>query len=172
MSLGDERKIGKHKDITLIDITEQFIDNVILKKPEIILVGHWTGGSTASGAIQHLDTRNDVDGDGIGDGSVGYNFITNRAGVVYLLAEWPNFMHNTGKGTRYDQHTIAYSVVMTGPDDMFTELEAKAVAAIIYEIKKRFTIKKHVCHAMLNDHKIDFPQSMWMKFLGAVKKYS
>ena len=151
--------------VLMIDITDQFLDNARVIKKEITLVGHWTGGSTAAGAIQHLDTRRG------GKGSVGYNVIINRNGVIFLLAEYPNYMHNTGLGDSFDKNVISYSLVMTGAKDQVSKAQVKALAVWIKTLEKQYVIKKHVSHASLNKKKIDFPPKMWDKLMNDINKY-
>ena len=139
----------------IIDITEKFNDNSISNKREIVGVFHWTGGHRANGAIDWLNKRRD------GKGSVGYNYIIDRDGLVYMLAKpGSRWMHNTGLGTHFDENTISISFAALDENDSFTEDQIESGKMLIKELHKMFDVK-WTHHAKLNSHKQDFPEWFW-----------
>ena len=75
--------------MNITDITDRFRDNA--QKVSKKVIWHWTASNTAKSAIDWLDQRAD------GKGSVGYNYIIDKNGDVYMLGNPKNtWFHNTG----------------------------------------------------------------------------
>jgi N-acetyl-anhydromuramyl-L-alanine amidase AmpD len=143
----------------VIDITKRFNDNSISNKKEIIGVFHWTGGHDAEGAIEWLDERKG------GVGSVGYNYIIDRNGLIYMLAKpGSRWMHNTGLGTHFDESTISIAFAALDENDTFTDEQIESAKILIEDLQEMFDIK-WTHHAKLNSHKRDFPDWFWNKLV-------
>lgn len=140
----------------IVDKTKMFLDNAQRRTaPNYTLVVHWTGGSTASGAIEHLNKRAG------GEGSVGYNAIIDKDGTVYLLADpRTHWMHNTGKGTSFDRKTISVSFVAL-PKDKITVEQIRSFRKYKMELEEWCNISVVNCHKELNPNKPDFPAAQW-----------
>ena len=149
--------------MNIIDITDRFKDNAHKVSKKVIW--HWTGGNTASGAIKWLDDREDVDGDGIGDGTIAYNYIIDKNGDVYMLGNPKNtWFHNTGLGSEYDKDTISISLVCRGKKDSFTEAQIESSKRLYSVLKCLYQIEINTHHASINLHKQDFPDKTWVDF--------
>ena len=143
----------------ITNITQRFLDNALNNKANRIIVFHWTGSHTAKSAIDWLDQRNE------GNGSVGYNFIIDKDGVVYMLADpLTHWMHNTGLGTNFDEKTISISLASFGMSDPFTDKQIESSKGLVQFLEKRFNIIKTTHHAHLNKNKQDFPKELWDSF--------
>ena len=137
------------------DISERFLDNANKYKKRIVL--HWTASNTAKIAIEWLDMRKN------GKGTVGYNYIIEKDGVVYMLADpAERWMHNTGLGGRYDMNVIAISFVNKG-DGIFTEEQYRACRELIEKLKEKYEITMITHHHKIYKKKPDFPERIWEK---------
>ncbi len=141
----------------IIDITSEFENNFI--KIEKTLVFHWTATNTAEEAIKYLKNRLN------GKGTVGYNYIVEKNGDIFMLADPCNaWMHNSAMGTDYDKNTISISLVNIG-DGNFEENQLIATKNLIDHLKKNYKIVEITNHHKLYPKKIDFPDDVWEKFL-------
>ena len=139
----------------MIDISGRFADNAICEKEHRIGVFHWTGGPTAEGAIEWLDKRKG------GKGSVGYNYVIDRDGTVFILADpRTSWMHNSGLGTAYDRHTVSISFAAKNAAHGITEEQTRAAHSLVVLLESWFDIS-WTHHAAINSHKQDFPAEMW-----------
>ena len=140
------------------DITKRFNDNS--RKVRKKLVFHWTGGSTAEGAIEWLDKRLN------GKGSVGYNYIIDDK-TIYLLAHpSTRWMYNTGRGTTFDSDTISVSFVGSKDGDI-THDKLVLAKELVDELRRTFDIYAIHHHAELSNKKQDFPSDTWRR----IKRY-
>ena len=145
----------------IIDISDKFNDNSIRIKKKIVF--HWTGGSTAKGAIDWLNKRSG------GKGSVGYNYIIDKDGSIYMLADpRTRWMHNTGLGTKYDEDTIPIALASKDENDRFTDRQVMASKSLVEKLDKWFWITETTHHAALNSKKVDFPEYIWAEFAQQV----
>ena len=145
------------------DVTDRFLDNAIPRKPRVDVVAHWTAGRSVGQDLNWLDKRLG------GKGSVGYNLLIARNGDRYLLANIDtHFMHNSGLGSRYDRNTISFSFCTMGAKEGVTPVQVESAREFIAEIRKKYEIRKLVCHAEINSKKPDFPEEMWKELKAAL----
>ena len=143
--------------MNIIDITNQFKDNSQKVQKKIIF--HWTASSTAKSAIDWLDQRAN------GEGSVGYNYIIDKDGSIYMLGNpEQRWFHNTGLGISFDKDTISISLVSRGKKDLFTDKQIANVRHLISILKNLYRIVEINHHAALNKNKPDFPEYIWKEF--------
>ncbi len=136
------------------DKTEMFSDNS--RKVQKIIVLHWTGSNTAKSAINWLNERKN------GKGSVGYNYIIDRNGDMYILGDpGERWFHNTGIGTHFDKDTISIAFVSMGTEPVFTPEQIKTLKDWIEQLRADFDITQIRHHASLNLKKPDFPDHVW-----------
>jgi len=146
----------------IIDITDKFNDNSCKIKKKIVF--HWTGGSTAKGAINWLNERNE------GHGSVGYNYIIDKSGDIYMLANPKvRWMHNTGTGTINDKNIVSISLVAKDEHDKITEAQIKSSKSLVKKLNDLFWITEITHHAALNSQKQDFPEYIWRELEQRIK---
>jgi len=141
----------------LIDITNRFKDNS--HQVEKGIIWHWTASSTAKSAINWLDERNN------GEGSVAYNYIIDKNGDVYMLGN-PNYawFHNSGLGSEYDKDIISISLVSMGREDLFTDEQIESSRQLYSILSEEYKITLNTHHASINEHKQDFPETLWVEF--------
>ena len=100
----------------IIDKTAQFKDNIYIYKTRRRILWHWTGSRAAQSAINWLDQRIG------GKGTVGYNYIIDKNGYIYMLVDpHKGFMQSSGLGKTYDELTIAIAFAMLDETDDLTE---------------------------------------------------
>ncbi len=139
----------------IIDISNQFENNFI--KHKRVIVFHWTATKTAQEAIDFLKLRLN------GKGTVGYNYIIEKNGDIYMLANPCNaWMHNSARGTDFDKNTISISFVNIG-DGSFTEKQYSAAKELFVFLKNSYQIEKVTNHHLLYPSKADFPLDVWKK---------
>ncbi|MDY0174364.1 MAG: peptidoglycan recognition family protein [Bacteroidales bacterium] len=149
----------------IIDITGRFLDNSLRRNSieDLRIVFHWTASSTAKSAIDWLDTRLG------GKGTVGYNYIIDRDGTIYVLADpGERWMHNSGLGANYDQNTISISLVMKDETDPVSQNQEYASRQLLLDLNSKFEIKEITHHAHINRNKRDFPEKLWESFIASV----
>ena len=136
------------------DKKQMFKDNCQPVRKTIVL--HWTGSETAESAINWLNERKN------GEGSVGYNYIIDRNGDLYILADpGESWFHNTGLGTAFDKDTISIALVSTGKEPVITFYQIARLQQWIYMLQEDFEIIEITHHAALNSKKPDFPEKIW-----------
>jgi len=136
-----------------IDISHSFTDNALVIKRKMRILLHWTGGTTAEGAINWLDKRLG------GNGTVGYCNIIDED-VNYVLYD-PRimFMQSSGLGKRYDAETIPIAFVSKGAYPSKTTIDS--LKEVIADYKDRFGIFEITHHRHVNKNKPDFPDDFW-----------
>lgn len=147
--------IVRKKENNMVDLTKRFKNNVICRRKQVVLVFHWTASETALSAINWLADRLD------GRGTVGYNYIIDRDGTVYMLGD-PRYVwfHNTGLGSRYDSNTVSVAFVMRDESQPVTERQIASGKELVKNIDDMFKVINVTHHAALNSSKRDFPEVM------------
>lgn len=140
----------------IIDKSKQFKDNVYTYKSRRRILWHWTGGVNASGAIDYLDSRHN------GKGTVGYNYIIDKNGYVYMLVDpYKGFMQSSGLGKTYDETVIAIAFAMLDESDDITKQQIESGRYLLNKLNQEFEIFENIHHAAINPHKVDFPNWLW-----------
>ena len=144
----------------IIDVTKEFEKNFIRHKRTVVF--HWTAIGTAKEAMDYLKKRLN------GKGTVGYNYIIEKNGDVYMLANpcyaW---MHNSAMGTDFDKNTISISFVNTGSED-FTQEQIISAKQLLHHIKTNFDVTDITNHHKLYEKKSDFPDDVWEELLKKI----
>ena len=143
------------------DITNIFPDNAIKHKRTVVF--HWTATDTAKAAVDYLKNRLN------GKGTVGYNYIIEKNGDIFMLANPCNaWMHNSAQGTEFDKNTISISFVNIG-DGNFTEQQTNVAFELVNNLKEQFNIVAFTNHHILYPPKPDFPDDVWEKLKTKLK---
>ena len=146
--------------MNIINLTTDFEKNYI--KHKRIIVFHWTATKTATEAIDYLKSRLE------GKGTVGYNYIIDENGDVFMLANPCNaWMHNSAMGTEFDKNTISISFVNIG-DGLFSDAQIVAAKELLSTLKKQYEIIEITNHHKLYAGKPDFPDDVWQKLLKKI----
>ncbi len=148
-----------------IDVTERFRSRHAQKR-KVRVVFHWTASGSAAGTIDWLTQRAD------GFGSVGYNYIIEKNGDVYFLADpRDRWFHNTGRGTAYDSHTVSIAFVMRDGSEEMTEEQLHAAAQLMVgELDDWFDFATVTHHAAVNNNKQDFPEEIWIRLWNHIQR--
>ena len=140
----------------IINKIDTFKDNVLFHRPQKKRLWHWTGSRTASSAINWLDKRID------GTGTIGYHFIIDKNGYIYMLADpHKSFMQSSGLGKTFDSTIIAIAFAILDETDDITKEQYESAKYLINKTNKEFHILGDIHHAQINSHKIDFPKWLW-----------
>ena len=155
------------------DISERFLDNSYPRMSIAACVLHWTGSPTAKRAIDWLDQRLN------GEGTVAYNYIIDRDGIVYMLVDpMKAWVYHSGLGSKYDQKTISVAFVSWGIQSEkksgtlwvpyggsylqeLTQEQIDAFAELYGQLTVIFGDIPLTHHAAINPHKVDLTESMF-----------
>ncbi len=176
-----------------VDKRLMFLDNSFAKgnnsKPKRIVI-HWTASGSAESAINWLNNRHDIDGDGVGDGSVVYNDIIDRDGTIYRCVDPTiRYANHTGKGNTMDSQSIGIALVSWGVQpEIKTGTHWEKLKGVFYQhptpeqirslhelmveyntiFGKPLTI---LSHRDVNGYKPDFPSFAWDDLGLQLSKY-